>query len=68
MTVYGQRLAEAMAAKNYTVKQLEKITVLSKSTIYAAMERDANPNAFTICCLADALGVTMDWLWGRTDK
>ena len=66
MTVYGQRLAEAIAKKNMGIPQLAKISGLSKSTIYSALERDALPNALTLGCLADALGVSMDWLWGRT--
>lgn len=66
MTVYGQRLAEAMAKKNMKIPQLVEISGLSRSAIYSALERDVLPNAFTLGCLADALGVSMDWLWGRT--
>lgn len=65
VTVYGQRLAEAMAKNGYSVKQLVKIAGVSPSTIYSALERETVPNAFTLACLADALGVSMDWLWGR---
>lgn len=65
MTVYGQRLAEAMGRSGISPKELAKKAGVSVSTIYKAMEKDASPNALTLACLADVLHVTMDWLWGR---
>ena len=65
MTVFGRRVAEAMSKKGYTVKELALQSGLSSNTIYSAIGQDLIPNAFTLCCLADALDVTMDWLWGR---
>ena len=65
MTVYGQRLVEAMGKNGFSAKSLAKKAGVSVSAIYGALERDKIPNAFTLACLADALGVTMDWLYGR---
>ena len=65
MTVYGQRLSEAMAKKGLGVRQLSKKSGMSESSIYSALERETNPTAFTLSCFAEVLGVSMDWLWGR---
>ena len=65
MTILAQRLTEAMAAGEMGVYQLSKKAGIAKSTIYGVLVRDSIPSAFTLACLADALGVTMDWLWGR---
>lgn len=68
MTIYGKRLMEAMAKKGYTVHQLASIAGIPSSTLYCALNNDTTPTAFTLGCLADALDVTMDWLWGRERK
>jgi transcriptional regulator with XRE-family HTH domain len=65
MTTYSKRLMEAMTEKGYTVRQLSMITGIQTVTIYNALKNGTEPNATTLCSLADALGVTMDWLWGR---
>ena len=65
MTIYGKRLTEAMANKGYSVRQLSAVTGLPPSTLYGALKDGTTPTAFTLGCLADALDVSMDWLWGR---
>ena len=68
MTKYGQRLVEAMGKTGYSVYDLAEKSGIAKTTIYATIERGTLPSAYTLATLAEALGVTMDWLWGRTDK
>ena len=67
MTVYRQRLVESMAKNDMDVKKLAEESGVSKTNIYAVLERDVIPKAQTLAALADALGVSMDWLWGRVD-
>lgn len=65
MTTFRRRLIQAMADKNLNVTELAEITGTQYTTIYKYLRSDAAPSAFTLGCLADALGVSMDWLWGR---
>ena len=65
MPTYKQRLVEAMGKKNMSVDRLVEASGVSRSAIYSYLNRNAIPNAYTLGCLADTLGVTMDWLWGR---
>ena len=68
MTPYGKRLGEAMAKRDMSVKELSKISGISTAAIYDALEHDVYPSTFTLSCLADVFGVSMDWLFGRSDK
>ena len=65
MDVFGRRLVEAMAMRGMSVKQLYEKSGVARYTIYSYHNRDALPNASTLECLADALDVSMDWLYGR---
>lgn len=67
MTIYAQRLAEAMVKNNLDIQRLAEKSGVSKTNIYAVMERKIEPKAHTLAAYADALGVSMDWLWGRVD-
>lgn len=67
MTKYRQRLVEAMTKNGMDIKQLAEKSGISKTNIYSVLEREVIPMAPTLAALADALGVSMDWLWGRVD-
>lgn len=65
MTQFGQRLVEAMANADFSVLKLAEVSGISSDCIYNYFKKDSVPNAFSLACLADALVVSMDWLWGR---
>ena len=69
MTIFRQRLTEAIVASGKSPNQVAKEAGVSHFCIYSWMrENDRMPNAFNLACIADALGVSMDWLWGRDEK
>ena len=67
MSIFQQRLVEAMIQKNINPKELEKISGIHNSCIYDYLNANCSPSAFTLGRLADALEVSMDWLWGRVN-
>ena len=68
MTKFAQRLVEAMARKNMTVVQLAEHINIANSCVYGYLQKGVLPNAYTLGCIADTLGVSMDWLWGRVEE
>ncbi len=63
----GLRIQEARKAAGYTQQQLCQVSNLSYSTL-AKIERGAikSPSVFTISTIADALGISMEALLGKS--
>lgn len=66
--IYNERLNQAMREKDMTMKELEIASGLSHYCVHTNVRGIRTPDAHTLGKLADALGVSMDWLWGRTGK
>ena len=70
--VFSERLKIAMQNKNMTVSELARRSGMHTHTIYLYLEpekygRNINPRIMSLETLVEALDVTIDWLWGRTD-
>ena len=69
---FKDRLKIAMDARGKSASVLANETGLDRSTIYLYLnpykyKRGTCLGANNLEALADALDVTMDWLWGRSD-
>ena len=67
---FKDRLRKAMKNKEMSVSELSEKTGLNRTTIYLYLKpyrykRGSCLGANNLEALADVLGVTMDWLWGR---
>ena len=72
MTIFSKRLKEARADKNMTQKDLSEKSGVS-TVMISAYERNntssgKNPALNNIYAIATALGVSIDWLCGLTEK
>lgn len=65
--IFCSRLREAMRCNSFTQKKLEEFSKIRQTSISDYLNGKAIPSADALARLADALGVTMDYLWGRTD-
>lgn len=65
---FGQRLRQARKAKGWTMEELAAVSGITRKTIYSCEHDTHGSSFFTATCLADALGVSLDWLACRTDK
>lgn len=66
MTI-GKRLREARMSIGRSITQLADQSKVSKTSI-SAYEHDAiEPSFFKMIQIANALGVSLDWLAGRTE-
>ena len=70
--MFSDRLKLAMQNKNLTVSELARRSGMHTHTIYLYLEpekygRNINPRIKSLETLADALDVSIDWLWGRID-
>ena len=68
MTVFVERLKEAMAAKGLRQTDLVRSTGLHKSKISCYVLGKYLPNADAMSKLSVALGVTPEWLMGKDEK
>ena len=67
--IFKNRLRFAIARSGKTPNEVAAEACISHFAIYSWLrENDRIPNAFNLACVADALGVSMDWLWGREDR
>jgi transcriptional regulator with XRE-family HTH domain len=68
--VFRKRLADAMALKGVTKSGLSRKTHVDRSTIGQLLKYDHPrlPNAQLAADVADALGVSTDWLLGLTNR
>lgn len=52
------RLYEIRTERKLTVRDLEQLSGVSKSTISRIEQQDMNPSVLTICQIADALNIS----------
>ena len=54
-----------MRNKQLTQKVLSELSGIRQVSVSEYLNAQTIPNAESLCALSTALGVTMDWLWGR---
>ncbi len=54
-----------MKNNSLTQKTLSELSGIRQVSISEYLNAKTIPNAESLCSLANALGVSMDWLWGR---
>lgn len=62
---FSSRLAIAMKSKQLTQKVLSELSGIRQVSVSEYLNAKTIPNAESLCALASALEVSMDWLWGR---
>lgn len=65
LETFGQRLRQARKKKGLSLEKLAKACGISLASVYNYDRGGRLPNLYTAVCLADALGVSIDWLAGR---
>ncbi len=70
MNSFQSRLRTAMKMRNMSVNTLSKKSGISSRTIYIYLNpekyhRESCPGSNNLEAMAEALDVSMDWLWGR---
>ncbi len=70
MDNFQTRLSTAMQMRNMSVNTLSKKSGISQNTIYIYLNpekyhRESCPGSNNLEAMAEALDVSMDWLWGR---
>ena len=65
---FGRRLKQRRKELGLTQDKLGLLTGLSQTNITFYETEKREPGLFNAICIADALGVSLDWLAGRTDK
>lgn len=70
MDSFQSRLRTAMQMRNMSVNTLSKKSGISQNTIYIYLNpekyhRESCPGSNNLEAMAEALDVSMDWLWGR---
>lgn len=65
--LFSSRLVQAMNVNHLTQKDLEEMTKIRQTSISEYKNGKTIPSADALMRLANALGVTMDWLYGRTE-
>jgi len=70
LKLFGKRLKQAREEKGYTQEMLGSMVGIGpdKPTISKYENGKHEPRALLILTFADILGVSADWLLGRTDK
>lgn len=75
MANFYERLGDLLAEKEMTVKELAAATDMNAHSLYMYLNLDtyggrrvSHPRVDTLVRLADALDVSLDYLWGRSDK
>lgn len=66
--IFSSRLRAAMQHKQLTQKKLEELSKIRQTSISDYLNGKAVPSADALSRLSDALGVTMDYLWGKGDE
>ncbi len=67
-SIFSQRLRYLMKSRKCTYKSLALSAELSSATIANYLSGDRSPRAEELARLANSLGVTMDYLWGREES
>lgn len=66
---FGERIKELRVARGLTLEQLAQATDSSKSYIWELENKNPpRPSAEKLSAIAEALGVTVDYLFGRDDQ
>lgn len=65
---FPDRLKHLRTAAHLTQRQLAEKAGVAHESVWSWENGRTDPSGFYLCCLADALGVTTDYLLGRTDK
>lgn len=65
---FGKNLRKARKAKGLTVAGLAEKAKVTIHSIYYWERDDKLPCLYNAICVADALGVSLDWLAGRENK
>jgi len=65
---FSKRLRRARNYRKLTQDQLEELSGVSRCQISLYERSDRLPTLQSAVMLADALGVSLDWLAGRTKK
>ncbi|MVB11166.1 helix-turn-helix protein [Caprobacter fermentans] len=65
---FPDRLKSLRVERGLSQGQLAKEVGVSKNLICGYESGRHDPTSFNLCCLADALHVSMDYLYGRTDR
>lgn len=72
MDIFSNRLKIAIKNKGMSIKEISRQTGIDWRTIYIYLDpgkyrrKNVNPHAVNLEALAEVLGVSMDWLWGRS--
>lgn len=61
----GRRIKYARRKRCLTLEKLSEVSGLSIGAISGYENDKRDPRLFNMICLADALGVSLDWLTGR---
>lgn len=68
LEIFSKRLKEERERQGMSVRELADISGVSDQAIYRyELYADHFPTTFNALRLADALGVTVDWLFGGVD-
>jgi transcriptional regulator with XRE-family HTH domain len=65
---FPERLKFLRKERHLTQKQLAEKSGLGETSISGYERNRVDPTGFALCCMADVLHVTVDYLLGRTDK
>ena len=68
MEIFSERLKRARWEKDWSVAKLSEVSGVLDCTISAYERGKSGPGLYNAVRLADALGVSLDWLAGRTDE
>lgn len=66
--IFSSRLRERMKCYSLTQNQLGEMSNISQSTISSYLIGRTAPRSDELYRLSNALGVTMDWLWGESES
>ena len=65
--IFKKRLRIAIARSGKTPNEVAAEACISHFAIYSWLREEKSPNVYCLAAVADVLGVSMDWLWGRDD-
>ena len=68
LTTFRDRLADMFRIKRWNQTRLAKETGISIVSISRYLSGERNPTLINAILIADALGVSLDWLCGREDS
>ena len=66
MTI-GGRINLLRYEKDLTIEKLAQMANISKNTLVSWLYHDIHPDPLALTAVADVLGVSLDYLAGRTD-